>query len=103
MCLRLSYYCFNSVGWGGWYGVGVDSGHDHYVTNLFHVAALLTRTQVQRRDRQVPDAGQQPTLHVGEIRLDGLSRQVWSSDRVQDLSAHEFLLAEIFLRLLCKY
>ncbi len=76
----------------------LEAGGDDYVTKPFRFDELLARIRVQLRNRQVPGVRQETTLRVGKITLDLLSRQVWVGDHVIDLSAREFLLAEVFLR-----
>jgi DNA-binding response OmpR family regulator len=77
---------------------GLEGGADDYVTKPFRFEELLARIRVQLRNRQVPRTKQETTLRVGDITLDLLKRQVWVSDRLVELSAREFLLAEVFLR-----
>jgi DNA-binding response OmpR family regulator len=77
---------------------GLEGGADDYVTKPFRFEELLARIRVQLRNRQVPRTKQETTLRVGDITLDFLKRQVWVSDRLVELSAREFLLAEVFLR-----
>ncbi len=77
---------------------GLEGGADDYVTKPFRFQELLARIRVQLRNRQVPRTKQETTLRVGDITLDLLKRQVWVSDRLVELSAREFLLAEVFLR-----
>jgi len=77
---------------------GLEGGADDYITKPFRFEELLARIRVQLRNRQVPRTKQETTLRVGDITLDLLKRQVWVSDRLVELSAREFLLAEVFLR-----
>jgi DNA-binding response OmpR family regulator len=77
---------------------GLEGGADDYITKPFRFEELLARIRVQLRNRQVPGIKQETTLQVGEIKLDLLTRQAWVSDRLVELSAREFLLAEVFLR-----
>jgi DNA-binding response OmpR family regulator len=77
---------------------GLEGGADDYVTKPFRFEELLARIRVQLRNRQVPRTKQETTLRVGDITLDLLKRQIWVSDRLVELSAREFLLAEVFLR-----
>lgn len=77
---------------------GLEGGADDYVTKPFRFEELLARIRVQLRNRQVPRTKQETVLKVGDITLDLLTRQVWVGDRAVELSAREFLLAEVFLR-----
>ncbi len=77
---------------------GLEGGADDYITKPFRFEELLARIRVQLRNRQVPRTKQETTLRVGDITLDLLTRQVWVGDRSVELSAREFLLAEVFLR-----
>ncbi|MBD3881883.1 response regulator transcription factor [Phormidium tenue FACHB-886] len=76
---------------------GLESGANDYITKPFSFDELLARVRVQLRNppMKIP---QQTTLRVGTVTLDLLARQVWVSDRAVELSAREFLLAELFLR-----
>jgi DNA-binding response OmpR family regulator len=77
---------------------GLEGGADDYITKPFRFEELLARIRVQLRNRQVPRTKQETTLRVGDITLDLLTRQVWVGDRSVELSAREFLLAEVFVR-----
>jgi len=74
-----------------------DSKVDDYITKPFRFEELLARIRVQR-NRQVPRTKEETTLRVGDITMNLLTRQVWVGDRLVELSAREFLLAEMFLR-----
>lgn len=75
----------------------LEGGADDYITKPFRFEELLARIRVQLRNR-APRTKQETTLQVADITLDLLTRQVWVSDRLVELSAREFLLAEVFLR-----
>ncbi|BAY38512.1 two component transcriptional regulator, winged helix family protein [Nostoc sp. NIES-2111] len=75
----------------------LEGGADDYITKPFRFEELLARIRVQLRNR-APRTKQETTLQVADITLDLLTRQVWVGDRLVELSAREFLLAEVFLR-----
>lgn len=77
---------------------GLNGGADDYITKPFRFEELLARVRVQLRNRQVPRTKEDTILKIGTITLDLLTRQAWVNDRAIDLSAREFLLAEVFLR-----
>jgi DNA-binding response OmpR family regulator len=77
---------------------GLEGGADDYITKPFRFEELLARIRVQLRNRHLPGTKEETTLRVGELVLDLLTRQVWIGDRLVELSAREFLLAEIFMR-----
>lgn len=77
---------------------GLEGGADDYITKPFRFEELLARIRVQLRNRQVPRTKEETTLRAGDITMDLLTRQVWVGDRLVELSAREFLLAEMFLR-----
>ncbi|MEL7351767.1 MAG: response regulator transcription factor [Cyanobacteria bacterium P01_A01_bin.116] len=77
----------------------LGDGANDYMTKPFKFEELLARIKVQLRDRH----SQQPlrtetVLRVGDLSLDLISRQAIVGDRLVDLSAREFVLAEVFLR-----
>lgn len=76
---------------------GLEGGADDYITKPFRFEELLARIRVQLRNRQVPRTKEETTLRVGEITMDLLTRQVWVGERLVELSAREFFLAEMFL------
>ncbi|WP_067769125.1 response regulator transcription factor [Nostoc sp. NIES-3756] len=75
----------------------LEGGADDYITKPFRFEELLARIRVQLRNR-APRTKQETTIQVADITLDLLTRQVWVGDRLVELSAREFLLAEVFLR-----
>ena len=75
--------------------VGLDGGADDYVTKPFKFEELLARLRVRLRGDHVSE----PTvLTVGDAQLDLRTRQVRIGDRLVDLSAREFALADVFFR-----
>jgi DNA-binding response OmpR family regulator len=77
---------------------GLEGGADDYITKPFRFEELLARIRVQLRNVQIPRSKEDSILKVNQITLNLLTRQAWVGDREVDLSAREFLLAEVFLR-----
>ena len=76
----------------------LEGGADDYMAKPFRFAELLAR--VRLRLRQASDAGTGPreeALEAGGVRLDLRTRRASVDGRAIDLSAREFLLAEIFM------
>ena len=74
---------------------GLDGGADDYVTKPFKFEELLARLRVRLRGN---GASEPTVLTVGDASLDLRTRQVKVGDRLIDLSAREFALAEVFFR-----
>ncbi|MEM8807284.1 MAG: response regulator transcription factor [Cyanobacteria bacterium P01_G01_bin.38] len=77
----------------------LEGGANDYMTKPFRFEELLARIKVQLRDRR--NAQQPPSetrLQVGDLALDLLTRQAWVGERLVELSAKEFVLAEVLLR-----
>jgi two-component system copper resistance phosphate regulon response regulator CusR len=74
---------------------GLEGGANDYIPKPFRFDELLARVRLRLRD-----AGQQavPTLSRAGFELDLRTRRATVGDRVVDLSAREFALAEEFLR-----
>jgi DNA-binding response OmpR family regulator len=74
---------------------GFAGGADDYVTKPFRFEELLARIRVRLRT----DAARETTLlRAGELTLDLRTRRATVGDRVVELTAREFALAETFLR-----
>jgi DNA-binding response OmpR family regulator len=75
---------------------GLERGADDYLGKPFDLAELMARVQalVRRSRRRVED----PTLQVGAIVLDPITRRVTSGERVIDLTPREFALLEFLMR-----
>lgn len=76
---------------------GLEGGADDYVTKPFRFEELLARVRVRLRDTGSSKDDAQ-ILRVGEIELDLRTRRIAVGDRVVDLPAREFTLAETFFR-----
>ncbi|EKU98506.1 response regulator with CheY-like receiver domain and winged-helix DNA-binding domain [Leptolyngbya sp. PCC 7375] len=79
--------------------MALEGGANDYITKPFRFEELLARIKVQLRDRnnnrQLPS---ETLLRVGDLSLDLLTRQAYVGDRIVELSAREFVLAEVLLR-----
>jgi two-component system OmpR family response regulator len=74
---------------------GLDGGADDYLVKPFAFAELLARLRALVRRGPV---ARQPTLTVGELRLDPATRRVWRGDAELELTTREFSLLEAFMR-----
>ena len=74
---------------------GLDTGASDYVSKPFRLAELLARV---RRQLRPENRAEEFVLRNGSLSLDLRTRQAHVGDRVIDLSAREFSLAEMFLR-----
>jgi len=74
---------------------GLDGGADDYVTKPFLFEELLARVRARLRGDHTPE---QTRLEAGSVVLDLRTRRLTVGDRVVELTAREFSLAEVFLR-----
>ncbi len=73
---------------------GLDSGADDYLPKPFAFDELLARLRALARRT---GGRRQPTLEVGDLRLDPASRQVWRGETAIALTAKEFALLEFLM------
>ncbi|MEM1254010.1 MAG: response regulator transcription factor [Cyanobacteria bacterium P01_H01_bin.21] len=77
----------------------LEGGANDYITKPFRFEELLARIKVQLRDRNRHQPLTSETLlRAGDLTLDLLTRQASVGDRIVELSAREFVLAEVLLR-----
>ena len=77
---------------------GLEGGADDYVTKPFRFEELLARVRARLRNQKSAPKKDEMILKAGEIVLDLRSRTVKVGDRIVELSAREFILAETFIR-----
>ncbi|TCC01594.1 response regulator transcription factor [Kribbella soli] len=74
---------------------GLEGGADDYIAKPFAFEELLARIRLRLRSEGTPDAN---ILQVGELSLDLRTRRAFVDGASIDLTAREFLLAEVFCR-----
>jgi DNA-binding response OmpR family regulator len=74
---------------------GLEGGADDYVTKPFRFEELVARIRLRLRDGSTNEA---TVLEAGDVALDLRSRRASVGERVVELTAREFALAEVFLR-----
>ena len=76
----------------------LEGGADDYMAKPFRFAELLARVKVRLRQAQGATGAVPDTLEAGAVRLDLRARRATVAGTQVDLSAREFMLAEIFMR-----
>lgn len=74
---------------------GLEGGADDYMPKPFRFEELLARIRLRLREDRAPEA---MVLRHGGLSLDLRTRRAHVDEKVVDLSAREFALAEAFLR-----
>ncbi|MBE7325268.1 response regulator transcription factor [Nocardioides sp. Y6] len=75
----------------------LEGGADDYMAKPFRFAELLARVRVRLRQGQAAPSDAQSSLDAGGVHLDLRTRRATVAGREVDLSAREFMLAEIFM------
>jgi len=76
----------------------LEGGADDYMPKPFRYAELQARIRLRLRPAPGESAGREDALDAGGVRLDLRTRKAEVGSRSVDLSAREFVLAEIFMR-----
>ncbi len=74
---------------------GLEQGADDYMTKPFRFEELLARIRLRMRSDPQPET---TVLAAGGVSLDLRSRRASVGSRVEELTAREFALLEVFLR-----
>jgi DNA-binding response OmpR family regulator len=74
---------------------GLEGGADDYIAKPFAFEELLARVRLRLRGEGTPDAN---ILQVGNLSLDLRTRRALVGGETVELTAREFLLAEVFCR-----
>ena len=78
--------------------LGFDRGVDDYITKPFHFEELLARIKARLREFVRTPVFDSQVLQVANVQLNLRTRRAKLREQEIELSAHEFILAEIFFR-----
>lgn len=76
----------------------LSGGADDYMTKPFRFEELLARVRLRLRTSPSPSSAAEPLLKVGNMVLNLQTRKLHIGDRLIDLPAREFTMAETFFR-----
>lgn len=76
---------------------GLEGGADDYMAKPFSFDELLARVRLRVRQSNSSPGADTTTLHAGPVSLDLRTRQVTVDGHVEELSAREFAMLEMFL------
>jgi two-component system, OmpR family, response regulator len=74
---------------------GLNTGADDFLSKPFSFVVLLARLRalIRRGTQERPGI-----LHVGDLRLEPATRQVWRAESLIDLTPRQFALLELLMR-----
>jgi DNA-binding response OmpR family regulator len=74
---------------------GLDAGSDDYLIKPFAFNELLARIRALLRRE---GSSKSSELHIGNLIMDTLSREVWRDQRKIELTSKEYIILEYFMR-----
>ena len=74
---------------------GLDIGADDYLVKPFAFNELLARVRALLRREGMSKS---PELHVGDLTLNALTRQIWRGQRPIELTTKEYVILEYLMR-----